>query len=132
VSNKTPNWNDEMAAVLDGYDDDKELPFPLEDFARSISGDWGGSMQQAREYIEAARRIGFAHGNDSIPSNVREKLQKVGGQVKESTDLAVTTIERLTDACEVALAWAESPYGVPRAERDRLRDKLREALGKPK
>ena len=36
-----------------------ELPFPLDDMASYISGDWGGDMESARAYIAAAWKMGF-------------------------------------------------------------------------
>lgn len=65
-------------------------------------------------------------------NTAKEALDRIRVRTAESTDLAVTTIERLTEACEAALAWAESPYIASVEARAKLRDKLREALGKPK
>ena len=44
----------EMARVLDAdFSADKPLSFPREDMAVEISGDWGGSIQQACDVMTA-------------------------------------------------------------------------------
>lgn len=70
-------------------------------------------------------------------TEAKETLQRIAAKTAESTALAVETIERLTEACEEALEFfekfIENQYIIiiPTAARISLRDKLREALGKP-
>jgi hypothetical protein len=68
---------------------------------------------------------------EQIMTDGKEALHRIAAKTAESTNLAVDTIERLTEACEEALKWAESPYVVSAKTRARLGDKLRAALGKP-